>query len=368
MVKLKRTKPFTLNQQGFTMLELMIALVIGLALIAGIFSVFLMTKETQNFTMAMSRVQDSARFSLDYLKQDIRMIGYRGCISFDDPNVTINIKDMPVAYVASENELVGFEIAANPLNTVLYSNAGNIKRIIKQGTDAFSIARMGNSHSILQSSMKTVTSAVEMWGNMGLRKNDIAFISDCTNADIFKVTSEPLVSGSKVTLSHGVGNGKNKSNALSSAYFKDATVSKYQSRLYFIGNTERTNSAGDPIYSLFQATNNFDAVAPSFDFVEIIEGVDNMQILYGEVIASGNVIFRKASNVVDMTQVSSIQLALLVSSQQNVRKSVDSTTYQMPGQEGAPGNDLSNSEHREDRRLRYLVSSTIKIRNRQLIQ
>ena len=67
MAKLREKKPFTLNQQGFTMIELMIALVIGLALMAGIFSVFLMTKETQNFTTAMSRVQDSARFSLDYL-------------------------------------------------------------------------------------------------------------------------------------------------------------------------------------------------------------------------------------------------------------------------------------------------------------
>ena len=366
MAKLREKKPFTLNQQGFTMIELMIALVIGLALMAGIFSVFLMTKETQNFTTAMSRVQDSARFSLDYLKQDIRMIGYRGCISFDDPKVTINIRDMPAAYVASENELVGFEIAANPLNTALYGNADNIKDIIKNGTDAFSIARMGDSHALLSTTMTSAINDIQLVGNPGLQDDDVAFISDCASADIFKVSSAPVEDAGIVTITHGVAN--NITNSLSRGYFEDATVSRYQSRLYFIGDTERTNSAGDTIYSLFQATNNFDAASPSFDIVEIIEGVENMQILYGEVIGSGNVIFRKANAVVDMTKVAAIQLALLVSSQQSVRKSVDSTTYQMPGQEVAPGNDLDNSDHPEDRRLRYLVSSTIKIRNRQLIQ
>ncbi|NRA83608.1 MAG: prepilin-type N-terminal cleavage/methylation domain-containing protein, partial [Gammaproteobacteria bacterium] len=127
------------SQLGFSLIELMIAMVISSIVIGGIFSIFIKTKDSQRYSMAVSRVQESSRFSLGYLKQDIRMIGYRGCISFDDPTVTVNVNDdeMPVNFNAANNELIGFEVTADSFDDPMYDNASNIKDIIKVGTDAF---------------------------------------------------------------------------------------------------------------------------------------------------------------------------------------------------------------------------------------
>ncbi|OIQ45720.1 MAG: hypothetical protein BM565_12725, partial [Gammaproteobacteria bacterium MedPE] len=63
------------KQQGFSIVELMIALVISIGTIGGLFSIYLKTRTTQELTEANSRIQESGRFAMEYLKRDIRMIG-----------------------------------------------------------------------------------------------------------------------------------------------------------------------------------------------------------------------------------------------------------------------------------------------------
>jgi len=67
------------HQHGFTLVELMIAMVLGLLIIGGVIAVFLSNKQTYATHNAMSQVQDSSRTSFELLSRDIRETGLTGC-------------------------------------------------------------------------------------------------------------------------------------------------------------------------------------------------------------------------------------------------------------------------------------------------
>ena len=68
------------KQHGFTLVELMIALVITLILMAGISQVFLSSKKSFTIQDTLARQQENGRYVLDTLGQDLRRAGYMGSL------------------------------------------------------------------------------------------------------------------------------------------------------------------------------------------------------------------------------------------------------------------------------------------------
>ncbi|MDV2080896.1 prepilin-type N-terminal cleavage/methylation domain-containing protein [Marinobacter xestospongiae] len=64
---------------GFTLIELMIALVLGLLVIAGVGSVFLANQNAYRTNNALGQVQESARTSFEFLARDIRSASANPC-------------------------------------------------------------------------------------------------------------------------------------------------------------------------------------------------------------------------------------------------------------------------------------------------
>ncbi|MGD8940279.1 MAG: prepilin-type N-terminal cleavage/methylation domain-containing protein, partial [Gammaproteobacteria bacterium] len=67
------------KQSGMTLIEIMIALTLGLVLTGGVIQLFLTSKQTFRMNQAMSAVQESGRFALDNISRDLRMAGFQGC-------------------------------------------------------------------------------------------------------------------------------------------------------------------------------------------------------------------------------------------------------------------------------------------------
>lgn len=63
-------------QKGFSLVELMVAMVIGLIITAGVLNVFAGTKQSYRAVQASSEVQDNARYAMEVLQQNIRHGGY----------------------------------------------------------------------------------------------------------------------------------------------------------------------------------------------------------------------------------------------------------------------------------------------------
>lgn len=64
---------------GFTLIELMVAMLLGLIVIAGVVSVFLANQRSYRTNQALSDVQDGSRIAFEMMARDIRDAGLTGC-------------------------------------------------------------------------------------------------------------------------------------------------------------------------------------------------------------------------------------------------------------------------------------------------
>ncbi|AKE52285.1 PilW family protein [Kangiella geojedonensis] len=64
------------QEKGFTLVELMVGMLLGLILIAGVFTVYLSTKKTNNTAEGVISAQSDAQLALSFMKEDIARAGW----------------------------------------------------------------------------------------------------------------------------------------------------------------------------------------------------------------------------------------------------------------------------------------------------
>src|SRR5690606_21616210 len=76
---MKRLRTMTgMHQRGMTLIELMIAMVLGLFIIGGTLAVHISSSDARNTNDAIARVQENGRYALRVLKEDLQLAGYWG--------------------------------------------------------------------------------------------------------------------------------------------------------------------------------------------------------------------------------------------------------------------------------------------------
>jgi len=90
-VKFDSDKSFT--ARGFTLVELLVALVLGLLLTGGIVNIYLQNKQNYLQDEEIARLQENARYALNMLKRELTMAGFVG--NLPDP------EDVPVGDLTS---------------------------------------------------------------------------------------------------------------------------------------------------------------------------------------------------------------------------------------------------------------------------
>jgi type IV pilus assembly protein PilW len=65
-------------QRGLTLLELLVAITLGLAVVTGTIQIYLGTSQTYRVQEAQSRIQENGRFAMEILNREIRMAGFGG--------------------------------------------------------------------------------------------------------------------------------------------------------------------------------------------------------------------------------------------------------------------------------------------------
>lgn len=71
------------RSRGFGLIEIMVALVLGLIVTLGIIQIFMASRGTYLTQNSSARMQEDARFILSKLIQEIRMTGMYGCLKLD---------------------------------------------------------------------------------------------------------------------------------------------------------------------------------------------------------------------------------------------------------------------------------------------
>lgn len=67
------------RMQGFTLVELMVAMALGLVVIGGVVSVFLANQQVYRTNKALSDVQGNSRMAFELMARDARTVGLTGC-------------------------------------------------------------------------------------------------------------------------------------------------------------------------------------------------------------------------------------------------------------------------------------------------
>ena len=71
-------------QSGVSLVELMVAMVLGLFLIFGAVTIYSKSRSTYRTTEAVARLQETARYAFDAIEPDVRMASYWGLASRAD--------------------------------------------------------------------------------------------------------------------------------------------------------------------------------------------------------------------------------------------------------------------------------------------
>ncbi len=334
--------------KGFTLVELMISITLGILLSAAIIQAFVATRSSYRVQEAISQIQFASRIANHYMGRDMRMAGYMGCssITSDPPANLISNPDQDLIFT-QETALRGFDNlpATNDFNAVA-------------GTDAVTV-RMATSVSLqVTGNMDTANSNIQAAVNkLNLVKGDYVMITDCENTDLFAATTVSKGSG-KITIAHA--NNLNKSNRLTKAFGPDSEVVAFESVSYYVADTGRKTSDGAPIRALYVKRRTAGSGGAIPNGAELVEGVENMQITYGEDTNGDGSIdgYFDATAVTAWENVLSIKVEMLIASQEeNVVSQTGTDTAQRVTFQGAAVNNT-------DGRYRRSIISVFAVRNR----
>lgn len=85
-----------LKQRGWTLVELLVAMVLGVLIIAGIGQIYLAAKRSYDIQISLSRLQEAGRYATEALIQDIRRAGYWGLMNMRTANtVQVTVPPAP---------------------------------------------------------------------------------------------------------------------------------------------------------------------------------------------------------------------------------------------------------------------------------
>lgn len=322
--------------RGFGIVEILIALTLGLMISAGVYAVFITSQRTQETNNAMARIQENARYVQTRLVRALRMAGAAGCVGLADKRIYIISDSSSAASVLSTQAVQGVDNVA----------AGNTYGA-RVGTDVFTVSGMlGAVAHVVGNYLPNDANIKASNDRAQWHQGSVVMVSDCTMGHIFTVTNHPVPNGSNgsVTLTHA--RDANSTPFLNHTYGPDALLGTFESQTYYVGATGRTAVDGTPIYGLYMRSNGESHL--------LATGVSNLQVTYG-VDTTPNDGIDNVGEYVPAGQVSDWSLVRAVRFEATLRSTQAFSAMQTSAYPLGLGSP--------DRRLKFLISNTVAIRN-----
>lgn len=338
-MKLMATK-----QQGFTLVELMVAMTIGLILLGGVITILTSSQQVYRVNDALARMQENARYAFQVLSRDIRMAGYFGCAGNGAP--VVNTLNNPDNFLWKLGQAIdGFEATSSTIWTpalpdgVIPSPLGGRDIVVVRGIDGSETKVMSHPGGNPPGSADLKVSV-----GSGLQNDDIVLVTDCQASAIFQITNINTSSGQD-NIVHNTGTPTantpgNYTKALGKE-FTGGEIIKISTRSYFIRLI-------DGLPALYRKIGTRNAE-------ELVRGVEDMQVEYGEDLNGDWTadIYRSADLVTNWQGVVSVRISLLLQTTENNIAS-QPQPYTFNGTTVTP----------TDRRLRQAFTTVVALRNR----
>lgn len=273
---------------GLSLVELMIALLIGSILMLGLVQVFSASRAAYQVSEGVARVQENGRFALDYLQRDIRLIGHFGCVNDQSHKQQVDAFRMNTGAAAGgpldfNLSVQGYE--ANGTSQVnqdlnlaaptagwtpaLPAHLADLGAVAGSDVIMLRFLRPNSapvSNLVVAGATTTVSTTPAGWSDLaedGVANPAVFGVADCSYVDVF----------------NGVGNAGAQTVSANVALDRytpnpagHAALYRAEAVAYYVAN----NAAGRP--SLFRARWASGARATE----ELVEGIESIQFLYGQ--------------------------------------------------------------------------------------
>ncbi len=338
------------KQAGLSLVELMIAITIGLVLMTGVVQMFISSKTVFTTQQGLSRLQETGRLAVEFMSRDLRQAGYVGCAYPTDWNISSTLNN---GHTFSSNFDFGIPLqvydASTPPAEIPLAPAPKADTQVLVAYTANSESASVSNENTASNVFVDLTTPAGQDCPSGICANDIVVIADCDKAIVFQATGV-TESGAEVILAHGTGSdpgnartswGGNPDNMIET-FTEGAEVFKINTVVYYVAE----DADGNP--GLYQKIDN----DPAF---ELLRGVEDFNVLIGTDTDAN----RSADNYVEHDAVANWMNAVAARIEVLVQTPDDNATSDEQTYEFA-GEEITAT----DNRIRQVFTTTVGIRSK----
>lgn len=336
-------KNLHIYSRGFSLVELMIAMVLGVVIVGGSLTIFTGVVRSASVNQAISNLQSNARFALDMIGRDVRSAGFIGCLAERDVALNVTIEDPPTSNL-TQSAVTGYVVGAtswSPGLPTAYTAPTGVGAPVS-GTHALSVQYAQFPGLLLDTSMGTNTGSVvfKRNDNIALRANQLMVLSDCSSADLFSISS---VAKGDTTTTVSTSSTLAKRYTVPVDYPDNTRGMPFVSTIYYIGNTGRTSDTGNTVYSLYTHSYPYTTANPP---VELVEGADQLVLEFGVRQTDGSLRYVTAGATgYQANGVETVRVGLLLSSLERFSSVDETRSYVLAGKSiTATESESSDSE------------------------
>jgi len=259
---------------GLSLIEILIALLIGTLLLLGLVQVFAASRTAYQLSEGLSRSQENARFAMEYLQRDIRMAGHFGCVNDQSHLQTAGAltSHFPAATPASAGidfpvSIRGYDATGTvPDSTLELDNPPDTWSPVLPTAIAALNPLPGSDITNPSATQTIVKVDGDRWDSLttnGVEDPVMFGLADCSYADIFEAATNGV---DTVTIPYSITRYTPQPAGQTMLY-------RAESLVYYVGTSATT---GEP--ALFRARSDNAGVYAS---EELVEGIENLQFMYG---------------------------------------------------------------------------------------
>ena len=368
------------SASGQTLIELMIAMVLGLLILGGVLQLFIGSRQTYQTTEAVARVQENGRFAVDMLRPSLREAQTGGfCAGGMRITNHLDLTDAEALQLFSANRpMLGWEFDGTgrgdeyeiaslepPSGHDDWEGPSDLPAALRGRVVAGSDVIAARNLEVIDcmEATGTVGEAVDVNADAGcaVPQCQLMLVTNCrSGSDLFQKSNTGLTSVSKQGINCSDPGNRSGSDVLtwSTSYGADAQFYRYRTRFYYIGfNAARA----EPGLYVADTVDGTDSVTHE----EMVEGIESMQVLYGISLPADqggdgqSVDFWLPADEVDNWElVIALRTTMLVRSQENAGQEAIEQEFNLAGTDINAGTDA---------RLRQQFSTTVALRNRVLV-
>ena len=292
------------------MIELMVAMLLGLLVIGGVVSVFLANQQSYRTNQALGDVEDSSRTAFELMARDIRNAGLDGC---DNSGRVSNVlKNSPAGggtdwWANWNNALVGYGTGTALADPAITTATGAVTQVASTdslmliGGDSMGLSMLSDAEPAATFTLNETTS--------NLHAGDVAIACDPDHAAITQITS--YAGGPPITFGHVASSGSPGncttdlsyptvcSSSSSYVFPANSQITKLTAADWYLGNVP---GGGTALYRIVLVNT---AGVPTPTAYEMVPGVTSMSIAY---LPSGGTAFVAASAITNWATVDAVQV------------------------------------------------------------